>query len=601
MLALVAIATLLAACTRHSRPATNKALAVGPSPAELAALSIPPGATSEDALRSLEIKADRGSAQAAWERAHYLLDLFDSTRFAHDEASRALLAQTTGRPLDAMRGPAATQAIAELLVLEVDHVLELDRQHSPALQAQTLARIDAVPPKNRSEVFQHMQELKRIARGESLVATGASLRLFAHCRSALVDASQFSGPGRRVALSHCLYPLFDADPEPYFHNSPSQRPPPPTFDRLHSELKIMLSAEAMGRLAKAFAAQRTWLEEFDNENRLRFAQLDPIAARLASVDIATPSDDYPIVELSAAPEARAKLRRSLSADGRRIAAVAIAADAPVSKTLEAASAAAKAGAQQLSLLVAIRQRLSVPTGDYWSQHLSGDSVTRLGDLKISLALLGADKAPVGEDSQVRVGQWNPDRSKLKLYLLISPKKWRLVSPDGELAVINTGVGHPRVALWYALQTILSAYPDETGLVLVPSKETTHGTLVMVAEAARHDPDGVEFLADLALSPTAPKVKKGKALRQRVARRAAAKVSVVPESLAPRLPIARRCYLEVLARPGKARSGEIRMDLDSAGKLTLTKPGSLLADCAARAFAGPMGDEGITAVSVSFTQ
>src|SRR4051812_25246666 len=58
-------------------------------------LSIPPESDSRETLKSLDALAATGDARASWLVVHYLVDLFDASRFESDpdrrEKSRALL------------------------------------------------------------------------------------------------------------------------------------------------------------------------------------------------------------------------------------------------------------------------------------------------------------------------------------------------------------------------------------------------------------------------------------------------------------------------------------------------------------------------------
>lgn len=593
---------LVSACPKAAAPLIPSPKASKQfSAADLGELKIPPTESSLAMFRDLEDHADAGHVDAAWHRAHYLLDLFDTARFAEDERSRDFLAEIAGRPKGAMRGSAATQAIAELVLLEIDHVLELERGHSLAQQAHALIRFDATPPLRRSEVFQRVEELKRVIAKKSVLATAARLRLLGYCRQALVDASEFTGRRQRVALSHCLYSLYDSDPSPYFADKASQRPPPPEIAELLRDLKALLAHTAWPRLANAVAAQESWLEQFQAASP-KVHSFDPVSLRLPPATGVSPYDDYPLLGIAkdTVKEEAARLRGPLLADKRRVVALAYASETPAAATLKAAEIAAAAGAGNLAILVAMQQRLSVPKGDYGSSRFQGDIVTRAGELLWSLALVQGPNAEPDSQSAKATG-WDPRRAALRLHLVVSPQRWRLTSPAGDVATIDTSTkeNHPRQELRKELQAIRRAFPDEDGLVLVPGAKSSHGAMVAAALAARLDESGTGLFSQLAISPTAPPIKSGKALRRRIQRRAAAQVVVIPAALNQRTPVARRCYLQLLDR-GRALSAEIRMELAADGQVKVGKKGSALAECAEKAYRKAMQEAKIDALSVRFS-
>ncbi len=560
-------------------------------------LTIPPNAESLAMMRTLEALSDAGDAEAAWQRAHYLLDLFDAARFAQDEGSRKLLAEIAGRPVTAMRGPAATQAIAELLVLEVDRVLELNRQHRDAQAVRVLASYDAAGPTRRSEVGQAMQELKRVRTRGGVLATNASLRLFAYCQRALDDAQDFGRAGQRVAISHCLYPLFEADPEPYFAPRAEDRPPPPTVDRLLEELRRGADVRDPGRIAMALDAQRDWSQKFSQSHSLP-DELDPLSLRLPPASGATPYDDYPLLT----PKADAAHLRSLQlADGRHTLAVALASERSGAELLKSASIAKSAGADALALLVAIEQGLRAPPGDYWSDTAKAQSVPRLGQLALSLSTLGV-AAPSSRDrpAEAKATSWNLRQAQLSLHLLVTPGRWTLVSPDGRLASIAVGDpdSSPSAKLRSILSLIRDAYPDEQGVILVPQGDVSIGAIVLAADAASHDRHGQPLFSQLAIAAKAPKVRSGTRLLSRLRRRAALQVQVDPPSLS-RLAAALRCY-QRMADARKPPTGTVRLELGSDGGVTLSTGSARLFPCARDAFGKAMATQTLSAVTVTFS-
>ena len=558
-------------------------------------LVIPPIETSLDAMRTLETLSDAGSIEAAVLHAHYAMDLFDDARFSGGEESRSLLAEVAGRPKDSMQGPAATQALAELLVLDADRVLELDRTDPIGQELRVLASYDAAPPANRADVLQAMEELKRIREKRGKLADNATLRLFGYCRSALIDAQQFDRVGQRVALSHCLYPLYSSDPTPYFAEHSTERPPPPQVDKIAATMSTLLATRGDSRLAASFDMQRAWAKSFSQSPGL-LAQIDPIALRLPSVELAQPYDDAPIFT-SESPS----LGRELLADGRGQVAVALASETPAADMLTSAKAISAVGGDTLLLLVATSQRLRVPRGDYWSGTVSDAPIWRVGQVSFSLARLAATKNNPSQRAEgTKAAEWNAQHSDLTLHLIVSPSQWTLLSPLGQIAQFAVGdkdASAPQI-LQDALLELRLAYPDEQGFILVPEGGTSVGALTLAAEAAHHRADGLPLFPRLALAETAPKVRKGKQLENRITRRAAANVSVNPEALASKVPAALRCY-QALADARALPTASVRLERSTEGKVSATGGSKNLQACATESFAEEMLRKKLRAAEVQF--
>src|SRR5690606_3038306 len=129
----------------------------------------------------------------------------------------------------------------------------------------------------------------------------------------------------------------------------------------------------------------------------------------------------------------------------------------------------------------------VPPGDYWSERLGGERVTRLGAVPLSLAPFGADPSASPQRGP-RARTWDPSRAALGLHLVVGVKEWRLVAATGELARIpsSTADRDPRAALRRELVAVRAAFADEDGLVLVPGDGATHAALVAAATGAARD-------------------------------------------------------------------------------------------------------------------
>jgi hypothetical protein len=559
-LAALAAAALIiqAGCPRGATPAAPETSA-GPSTADdAAALRIPPTAVASEALARLASRAAGGDAEAAWARAHYLVDLFDDARFRRDAASLALLFAAVGEPDPRPDDPGLTDRVLSSLLVEVDAVLRADRLHGPALAARTLLEFDYRPPADRREALRRVGQLKAVARGDGPLAASAALRLYGYCAVAFEDALRARWADRPRIAAHCLYPLYDADPEPYFADDPAQRPPPPRWRELADEIADMLDeiAGSGARVAVAARAQRRHLAALAVRAGAELpAEPDPDALGLRPVAHASAYDYTPLLTWPGddawdAERAEA-LALAVRGDGRQAVALALDEAAPASALHGAAQAARAAGAAHLEILVATHQRLRVPPGDYWAGRLEGDRVARAAVVPLSLAPLVTDPD---------AGPWEPRRGALALHLEIGGDRWRLVAPTGELGSFAVGPDEDAAAaLRAALIRVQQAFADEDALVLVPEADVAYGALVTAALAAAHRADGQPLFPRLGLGREAPRPS-ARTLPRRIERRWRATAVIEPALLAPRTGALRRCYQGLLEQTPRL-SGAFRLDLD----------------------------------------
>jgi hypothetical protein len=116
-----------------------------------------------------------------------------------------------------------------------------------------------------------------------------------------------------------------------------------------------------------------------------------------------------------------------------------------------------------------------------------------------------------------------------------------VAPAGALPSIEVGAdAAPSAgALTRDLKMLLDAFPDEAALAIVPDAGVNVGALAAALGAARAQP------VVLGLAATAPRPAGGNEFAVRAARRAAAVVTIRPDTFAERVPAARRCYQDAL--------------------------------------------------------
>jgi hypothetical protein len=490
----------------------------------------------------------------AWARVHRLIDHFDSARFARSAESRAQLGRAMGD--DSGTGPAATDRALDFLLLEVDKLLAADRLHADAQAAKTLLEFDRTPPTNRAEVWQRMVEIKAIARGSGSMAPNARLRLAAYCWRALSDATRAPIRHKPFAVAHCLYPLYDADPEPYFSPSADRRPPLPPWPSLQAGAAALLEeGESLE------GARRTLRDDLASLGKA--ANVLPVEPDISDpmwVVEGAPLYDWAPVFRTGVSEI--ELRAELQADGRGQVTLDLNLGSKGEDVLHAARSVAAAGANEIQLLVRRKQSFKAPKGDFW--HGKPDTVFRAAVIPISLAPLGK-AAATGARSPRDVDF----AGGLELHLVIGAGKPRLVGEGGEISG----------PLADALTRVRAAFPDQQALALVIEPTARYEDVVAAAAAARS--------FRLGLADKAPKAS-GKSLARRVAVRAGAEVKVVPDSLAPRRAALLACYRDLLEK-APTLAGTVRLEAKN-GKPIVVSGDKRLAKCATGDLAGATSAE-----------
>jgi hypothetical protein len=510
-------------------------------------------------------------------RVHRLIELYDTARFARSADARAALGGELG--VEVGTGPAATDRVIAALLVEVDRVLSGERLHAGAQAARTLLEFDGKPPATRAEVLQRMGEVKAIARGGGPLADSARLRLAGYCWRALDDATRAPWRQRHFALAHCLYALHDSDPDPYFERDPDRRPPPPRWQDLVSQSRALLAGGAIDEARTALAAALAEVEKRADE-----LPVEPVSEVIVSAD--APLYDWaPVADAKTPVDA---LRERVQGDGRGQVAVLVAADA-AGDLPELARTARAAGAGEIQLLVARRQTLQAPPGDYW--HGKPAEVTRAAVVPISLAPLGGT-AVSGARSPYAVDF----ASGLRLTLVIGPSRWRLVGEEGELAVIpSQGKPDPAGLLIEALAVVRAAFPDQQALAVYAEPAARNRDVMAAAAAAARRSGTPFFRLGMAVGP--PRVRSG-TLARRVKLRAGASVAIVPDTLATRKPALLACYQDALEK-APALAGAVRLEPRSGAAAVVGKADRRLAACAVGALGRALLDSGATSAEVTF--
>lgn len=537
------------------------------------ALTIPVTAGAAAELDRLDAAAGRGDRSAAWTRAHYLIDLFDDARFRRADDSLELLRRALRLPETVpRRGPRATEEVIARLLIEVDRVLRLDRRHAGAQAARTLLEIDGKPPATRAQLRQQVIELKAVA---GALVDNARLRLHGICRQALGDALKLRWAQRAQAIAYCLYPLYGADPEPYFDADPLRRPPAPRWRELTATLAELAGqvASGPGRLAPAGRHARAELQTFLAASAAELPEpIEPAALRLPRAAHAPAYDGTPVIVIRAgepvasAQDYAALVDAQLQGDGRETVALAIGEGAALEAFLRAGAGAAQAGARWIELVYGLPQTLTVPAGDYWHGRLDGGALIP-GALPVALS---TEAPPARSDPRraPHAPRWEPERARLGLHLVIEKEAWRLVAPDGEVALITTtGRGGDRgTELRESLARARDAFAGETGLVIVPAAGASFASLAEAIQLAARDAAGRPLFDRLALGTAPPRAAGVQTLVQRIERRRRARVTIEPTALQSRVPALRACYQDLLEkRPDLAGAVTVRAAGSTNGK------------------------------------
>jgi hypothetical protein len=322
--------------------------------------------------------------------------------------------------------------------------------------------------------------------------------------------------------------------------------------------------------------------------------LDPRALGVPGVvepALAAPYDWEPLIVVRRPTAAELagfgeKLGAMLEADGRRRVALALAADEPASGFLAVAGLARRLGAETVELVVGWQQSLRPPPGDYGYGRTRDGQVTRAGVLPLEL-----DASRLGA------------RAALGLHLVVGPRAWRIVSPSGSLPEVALGAdaAPARAALRAQLARVLDAFPDEGALVVNLGPEVTAGGLAAAVHAAGRNADGGTLVGALAIDAGAAPPATPGTLEQRVERRAAARVAVIPDELSSRAPALRRCWQDAVERG--ARGGTLAIETE--GRAARVVSGKLedaaLQGCLVERIESAMLDAGIASARIELTR
>ncbi|HEY8144697.1 MAG TPA: hypothetical protein VIG06_18595, partial [Kofleriaceae bacterium] len=401
-----------------------------------------------------------------------------------------------------------------------------------------------------------------------------------YCWRALDDATRAPWRQRHFAVAHCLYALYDSDPDPYFERDPDRRPPLPRWQDLVATTDVLLAATP-GEASRALGDALETLKK-----RAAEMPVEPVAEVMGpphEFAAAAPLYDWaPVVDPGASIS---EVRERIGGDGRGQVALRL---APNGKgdIANLAATAATAGANEVQLRVARNQKLEAPTGDYW--HGRAATVSRAAIIPISLTPLGT-AAATGPRARAAIDF----ASGLQLTLVLQPTRWTLLGIDGELWTRNAANG---IELRILLAAVRRAFPDQQTLALVIDSQVPNSEVMAAAAAAAFTKDGMPFFR-LGLAAKAPAVR-GSSLARRVKLRAGASVAVVPDTLAARKPALLACYQDAVEKAPKL-AGVVRLEPKNGAAAVTGKADKRLAACATRALGRALLDSGATSAEVTF--
>lgn len=486
------------------------------SPALLRALTLPPGSETEAALAQLASAAKGGSCEAAWSRARYALDLFDTVRLHRPVAPSAggfgaahsLLWRVLQLPGEPGRGRLATIQVVEALQRSVKPLPESCPHKDSGLQALKLLETDLAPRRTVSSALPLAVRLKQIARSPSPLSPNAQLRLFDWCFSAFKLAAGGPPAQQHIRLNHCLLALFDADPTPYFNPDPLLRPPDPPWPLLRRGLEgVLIPLKNTRHKALAGDLSAALSEFFSTAGAALPTPLDlsrftpPISAAGVPWD-RTPIIVYTgkgyIVGGAAVLEhdlegLQAAIARRLKGDLRRRVTLMLRPSDPARAVMQMARAARLAGAGFVDLGTAQQVALVAPSGDVQRAVFGNRPVMRLHGVPLSTTPLSARAVPPPPRDRPRGMEYDPRTAPSSLALFVDRGgSVRVSSRDGVLGPLRF------TEVVSTLRSLREVYTQDTSMLIIPLPSATYGELTsLVGMVRRHQ--GQPLFPGLALA------------------------------------------------------------------------------------------------------
>lgn len=549
---------VLGACgpAHHQLPDESRSPTDDLSPA----LRLPPGAAAAKALATLA--SARPSCDGLWLRSRYLLDLFDWVRLLPSETGPGLEMLWSGCALEGKpaRGRIATdQVLAALEGLLRQTATRckagLERElASHAASGLALLAADRASRAGPAAALQVAVAYRRIIRGGSPFAENARLRLVDWCAEAFRLAAGGDPRDQQLRLDYCLFPLFPADPSPYFSDDPAERPPDPPWTVLREALVRARDGLKGSRLAPLVERLAVQHRRFFTEA----APLLPAPLRLSSLDlprlegghawdrtpiVAVHPKGYVVDGLAVLEENERALELAVAArlhnDERRHITLVAERTVLASRLLDLGRLARKAGATTMGL-AGVREVARPTRGDVQSLVFGDKPVVRLEEITVSLDLLAAVEDSGPARSLPRGLIFDPRTAEGQLALSVGRDGVQVMSRDGRLGPVSVR------DLPAQLAVIRKVYPEDRSIVVAPDGATTYEDLLAVVAAARRH-DGQPLFPGAALAQPSRLTQPAEELAPVLRLLAGAKVEAEPQRNRSWPALARRCYLETLRK------------------------------------------------------
>lgn len=530
-------------------------------------IPLPPQADTERFLMRLKNAAAQGSCCASWKYSQYMLDLFDWVRLVYRHTDRPsaqaepvaghqLLWKTLGLAGAPTHGLWATKQVLsrfnQQFPLNAKRCAEYRDFFSTAAK---LLQADSAPRRKLKQALTVVTAYKEIARSTSPLALNAQLRLIDWCSQAFKLAVGASPRLQYPRINQCLFPLFDADPGPYFHQNAAERPPDPPWTLIAGVLK-----QNQRKLLKTrFHALAQHLTNKEEKFFLLAAPSLPSPLNLAQTllpvsKVGEPWDRTPLVLLQkdhflvggqviwANDEENlvTALQKQLRQDQRGR--ITIAADPKISsaKILTFARIARRAGASILDLGVARQVAEHASIGDVQLMVFQNQPILRLEVLPLWLELFSTKPLSPLSRREPRQVTSPSDLANNQL-------AFHFGGPTTDISLSSRDGTWSDIAPEQISQVIVDlrqAYPEDNTLNIIPEGNVNYGELITVINALRELAPQLMF-PRLGIAPGGPFLPPTKDLSPLVHILSRATVELQPPISPIGLASFRHCYLRTL--------------------------------------------------------
>ena len=489
------------------RPA-NSRLDIGPR--ALASLVLPPTPATSGVLQRLDLGARRGKCEFAARHLRYLIDLLDYVRIVElpglteKRTGHALLWRALSLGDQPSRGRSATKEVMTALGKRI--ALGKSRcSHSIFREAEILIHADTAARRTARDRLAATLAYKRIILSTAPAGTKATVNLQANAQLRLIDwcyqafrLAAGGEPSRQARrINQCLYPLFEADPAPYFQPKAVDRPPDPPWAFLRDTLLARLDSLKEGRL-QGIAAP--WLRSVRTFFSMVAAEL-PSTARQGRFDLLQISakqskssfrvwDRHPILAIDRHGFAidniavidgddvglASALKRRLYNDPRGKITVLAPPNTLSERLIRLAKPFRNAGVNTLYLALLQPVATKAPAGDVHAGLSPKGPVLRLAGIPLSLALFPSRRSLRWRGNIRGLDySWADNRAQLKIS--ISSKGLTISTKHGMMHI-------DEAKLAASICSLRKAYPADQGVILAVTDGTPISRLTQIAMKTR---------------------------------------------------------------------------------------------------------------------